>query len=625
MTLAGDNGLLNRTTKAKQKTEEAGIMENIKLAYQNALIGNYVGESGSLAEKIKTEIENIYGTGTVEEITEENGVYTVKITGYGTYSIDANGNVSKKAGVNLSKTNIELKIKTTGETTTYGKEEVDVEIVGLEGNISFEPSTSSIVKITPKTADNKKFEIEAKSEGNETIKVRCGEEVAECTVTVTREVSVTEISSITPTSATMVKGNSTQQTITATVNEGATEKLVWTSNPSGYITISEPIINTTNNTQTVTLTLTENAQSGNVTITAQSESGLNANNTSTITINVPVTGIILKKVENETETSLSETDRVAIAPSGSKTFKAIVQPEGASTQGINWSVSPSGVAGFSSQATTTSDSGDTVTLSAIASTGTATLKAESAESGSIYATCQISVGLNFTTVTAPNATNATTCVGCYASIDGDNVPDGIIYADLGKGNQNTTGLGVSYSFSALTGTDATNLKTYVISDGTVEGSMGPRKLIKLAGNNEGTVKRFYIMGLTDIKDSSNNSTLYWYYNAYNQSTYTGKMTDYNSANGGSPTSINFGTGAANTTTMKSKYSQKSYGNQNSGDIWYQTIPTGWYVPSKLEWAAFAGELGVTKDNYGTGTNKFGLNYLRLLVFFAAQREPRMGH
>ena len=139
----------------EEKTEQAGIMENIKLAYQNALIGNYVGESGSLADKIKKEIETIYGTGTVEEITEENGVYTVTITGYGTYSIAANGNVSKKAGVNLSKTNIELKIKTTGTTTTYGKEEVDVEIVGLEGNISFEQSTSSIVKITPKTADNK--------------------------------------------------------------------------------------------------------------------------------------------------------------------------------------------------------------------------------------------------------------------------------------------------------------------------------------------------------------------------------------------------------------------------------------------------------------------------------------
>ena len=31
MTLTGDNGLLTRTTSAKAKTEQAGIMENIQL------------------------------------------------------------------------------------------------------------------------------------------------------------------------------------------------------------------------------------------------------------------------------------------------------------------------------------------------------------------------------------------------------------------------------------------------------------------------------------------------------------------------------------------------------------------------------------------------------------------
>ena len=47
MTLAGDNGLLNRTTSAKEKTEQAGIMENIKLAYQNALIGRYANNENN--------------------------------------------------------------------------------------------------------------------------------------------------------------------------------------------------------------------------------------------------------------------------------------------------------------------------------------------------------------------------------------------------------------------------------------------------------------------------------------------------------------------------------------------------------------------------------------------------
>lgn len=48
MVLTGDNGLLNRTTSAKENTEQAGIIENIRLAYQNALIGQYTNDGKSI-------------------------------------------------------------------------------------------------------------------------------------------------------------------------------------------------------------------------------------------------------------------------------------------------------------------------------------------------------------------------------------------------------------------------------------------------------------------------------------------------------------------------------------------------------------------------------------------------
>ena len=48
--LTGDNGLLTRTTTAKQKTEEAGVIENIRLAYQSAKIGEYA-ENGKTFNK----------------------------------------------------------------------------------------------------------------------------------------------------------------------------------------------------------------------------------------------------------------------------------------------------------------------------------------------------------------------------------------------------------------------------------------------------------------------------------------------------------------------------------------------------------------------------------------------
>ena len=180
VTLTGDNGLLNRTTTAKQKTEEAGIMENIKLAFQSAKIGEYVGESGSLADKIKKEIETIYGTGTVEEITEENGVYTVTITGYGTYSIDANGNVARLESLNISPIPLNLQIR-EGETLTSTT--VTATRHGIEGTVSWSISPASVANLSSETGDS--IQVTPVAGGSATLTVTCGEKTKECAVIVT--------------------------------------------------------------------------------------------------------------------------------------------------------------------------------------------------------------------------------------------------------------------------------------------------------------------------------------------------------------------------------------------------------------------------------------------------------
>ena len=180
VTLTGDNGLLNRTTTAKQKTEEAGIMENIKLAFQSAKIGEYVGESGSLADKIKKEIETIYGTGTVEEIKEENGVYTVTITGYGTYTIDANGNVARLESLNISPTPLNLQIR-EGETPTPTT--VTATKYGIEEIVSWSISPAGVATISPETGDE--IHVTPVAGGSATLTATCGGKTKECTVTVT--------------------------------------------------------------------------------------------------------------------------------------------------------------------------------------------------------------------------------------------------------------------------------------------------------------------------------------------------------------------------------------------------------------------------------------------------------
>lgn len=115
------------------------------------------------------------------------------------------------------------------------------------------------------------------------------------------------------------------------------------------------------------------------------------------------------------------------------------------------------------------------------------------------------------------------------------------------------------------------------------------------------------MALTDI-DGKRNGTYYDWYNA----AYSKGMSDY-----ATTTSGDFGKGKSNTTTMISKWNAKAYGDQDqcsSGykDMWGQIqekVNNGWFVPSRAEWSAFGGELGISKDSsnekyYGN----FGLSY-----------------
>ena len=115
------------------------------------------------------------------------------------------------------------------------------------------------------------------------------------------------------------------------------------------------------------------------------------------------------------------------------------------------------------------------------------------------------------------------------------------------------------------------------------------------------------MALTDI-DGKRDGTYYDWYNA----AYSKGMSDY-----ATTTSGDFGKGKSNTTTMISKWNAKAYGDQDqcsSGykDMWGQIqekVNNGWFVPSRAEWSAFGGELGISKDSsnekyYGN----FGLSY-----------------
>ena len=188
----------------------------------------------------------------------------------------------------------------------------------------------------------------------------------------------------------------------------------------------------------------------------------------------------------------------------------------------------------------------------------------------------------------------TNYVGYYADVDGNGTVDGVIFADLAIGGSGTwipsgysdyESYGI-YSYSAL---PTNELKSYTISQDSYSGKFGDKPVLKATGSGK---DRFYVMALENI-----DSSIYtWYANAYNNG--NGLMTDY-----ASTTSPNFGAGKANTAIMINKWNAQAYGPQNTRDgykdLWGKVSAGSWFVPSKMEWATFAGELGVTKVNYSS--------------------------
>ncbi len=189
----------------------------------------------------------------------------------------------------------------------------------------------------------------------------------------------------------------------------------------------------------------------------------------------------------------------------------------------------------------------------------------------------------------PSISNTESYVGKYADIDGDGIVDGIIYADLAVGGSGTwNNSNGAYTIPKVT----TGLKEYCVSQKSYTNSINGEQEVIRSKLTNGT-PRFYVMALTDI-DGKQNGTLYDWYNAAK-----GNMNDY-----ARTTSVDFGKGASNTTTMLAKWKATDYGVQNAcsshKDLWSQIqeqVNNGWYLPSREEWAAFGANLNVNQLNH----------------------------
>ncbi|RHP65335.1 DUF1566 domain-containing protein [Coprobacillus sp. OF03-2AA] len=177
-------------------------------------------------------------------------------------------------------------------------------------------------------------------------------------------------------------------------------------------------------------------------------------------------------------------------------------------------------------------------------------------------------------------------VGKYVDIDGDGIPEGIIFADLAVGGEGCFGYDQgTYKITALKEVMKDYTKEYVIKGKFSHKLNGEQEMLTPILDGE---DRFYIMALNDVGKNEH----CWYYKA----SFKG-MLDYEKA-----TSETFGSGKQNTLNMIEKWNKGNYGTQNSDDMWrliQKQVDDGWFVPSIDEWAAFAGQLGITKSNYSS--------------------------
>ena len=187
-------------------------------------------------------------------------------------------------------------------------------------------------------------------------------------------------------------------------------------------------------------------------------------------------------------------------------------------------------------------------------------------------------------------------VGYYADMEGDGTVDGIIFADMAVGNTGDGQWNDDWGKYEIPVKD--NLKEYTISKEKYNDDFGENYVISPKKGTTGN-ERFYIMALDDFNDE-NGPRYCWYDAAYGKLDNTIEYT------------VNdFEQGKANTIAMIANWNKGAnggYGPQDDNgtykDMWgvIQTSvgnienPT-WFVPSKSEWAAFAGELGLNDINY----------------------------
>ena len=173
-------------------------------------------------------------------------------------------------------------------------------------------------------------------------------------------------------------------------------------------------------------------------------------------------------------------------------------------------------------------------------------------------------------------------VGKYVDIDGDGIPEGIIFADLAVGGEGCFGYDQgTYKITALKEVMKDYTKEYVIKGNFSHKLNGEQEMLTPILDG---FERFYIMALEDVDEDT-----FYFYKMSSKEKFELQSKD-----------IKFGTGKKNTTRLMNSWNGEKYGPKHPNDIWghaKKNIQKGWFIPSIDEWCAFADQLDINNENH----------------------------
>ena len=173
-------------------------------------------------------------------------------------------------------------------------------------------------------------------------------------------------------------------------------------------------------------------------------------------------------------------------------------------------------------------------------------------------------------------------VGKYIDINGDGIPEGIIFADLAVGGEGCFGYDQgTYKIPTLKKEKKDYIKDYVIKGKFSHKLNGEQEMLTPILDG---FERFYIMALEDVDEDT-----FYFYKMSSKEKFEYQTED-----------IKFGTGKKNTTRLMNSWNGEKYGSKHPRDIWgcaKKDIQNGWFIPSIDEWCAFADQLDINSENF----------------------------